>query len=315
MSRSWSTDITNTFMAFRWVSWKFLWIWTSLKLRWTRVCTSQCKCTISVSGVAGLDFIICLWWHGLVFYWGSLFVSICNLVLVAFERFELELFHWCKSKLILTMSHFNNEFKAVTHMNKNLINLCFLPMLHVNKWIIKLFYFIYRFVCVCIPLRHNELTNKRIIICIVCMYFGSVAANWGTPIIGKCENHGNLRIAFWISKSEMCALSSASCNWNLLNCSDANPSNDGFISWNCLFEHIKSLKCYELTRRCSHLPLCAGFTFELWCERLVWTLGMCTDAETVTDFLNYLHSQDTFIFIISAGQVFYSQNQLICLHP
>ena len=47
----------------------------------------------SLSGVAGLDFVICLWWHGQVFYWGSLFVSICNLVLVAFERFELQLVH------------------------------------------------------------------------------------------------------------------------------------------------------------------------------------------------------------------------------
>ena len=42
-----------------------------------------------------------------------------------------------------------------------------------------------RFVCVCFPLRHNELTNRRILICMVCMYFGSVAANWGTPVTGK----------------------------------------------------------------------------------------------------------------------------------
>ena len=32
------------------------------------------------------------------------------------------------------------------------------------------------------------------------------------------------------------------------------------ISQNCLFECIKNLQCFESTRRCSHLPLHAGFT-------------------------------------------------------
>ena len=49
----------------------------------------------------------------------------------------------------------------------------------------------FRFVCVCIPLRHGELTNRRIIICMVCMYFGSIAANWGTPVIGKQPRQNN----------------------------------------------------------------------------------------------------------------------------
>ena len=32
-----------------------------------------------------------------------------------------------------------------------------------------------------------------------------------------------------------------------------------------LFKDIKSLQCYELTRRCSHLLLCTGFTIDLSC--------------------------------------------------
>ena len=43
-------------------------------------------CLFSFIGVRILDFIICMWWHTNAFYWGSLFVSICNLILVAFER-------------------------------------------------------------------------------------------------------------------------------------------------------------------------------------------------------------------------------------
>ena len=34
-----------------------------------------------------LDFIICQCWHGQALYWAMIFVSVYNLVLIAFERF------------------------------------------------------------------------------------------------------------------------------------------------------------------------------------------------------------------------------------
>ena len=36
---------------------------------------------------APLDFFICQCWHGQALYWAMIFVSIYNLVLIAFERF------------------------------------------------------------------------------------------------------------------------------------------------------------------------------------------------------------------------------------
>ena len=48
------------------------------------------------------------------------------------------------------------------------------------------------------------------------------------------------------------------------------------ISWNCHFEFIESLQCYELTRRCSHLPLHAGYTIDLCCIPLVCTFDFFT---------------------------------------
>ena len=38
-------------------------------------------------GYLPLDFIICQTWHGQAIYWAMIFVSIYNLVLIAFERF------------------------------------------------------------------------------------------------------------------------------------------------------------------------------------------------------------------------------------
>ncbi len=52
-----------------------------------------------------------------------------------------------------------------------------------------------RFVCVCVPLKHNQLTNRRIMICIVSMYFASIVANWGTPLVGKSIFQ---KAEFWI---------------------------------------------------------------------------------------------------------------------
>ena len=34
-----------------------------------------------------LDFVICQCWHGQALYWAMIFVSVYNLVLIAFERF------------------------------------------------------------------------------------------------------------------------------------------------------------------------------------------------------------------------------------
>ena len=34
-----------------------------------------------------------------------------------------------------------------------------------------------------------------------------------------------------------------------------------------------------MPRRCRHLPLCAGFNIDLYCEPLVCAMWMCTDAE------------------------------------
>ena len=61
------------------------------------------------------------------------------------------------------------------------------------------------------------------------------------------------------------------------------------ISQKRLFKHINSLQCYELTRRCSHLPLCIDFfTIDLFCMPLVCALWMCIDAEIAIN-LSYLH--------------------------
>ena len=49
--------------------------------------------------------------------------------------------------------------------------------------------FHFRYICVCVPLKHNELSNRRLIICMVFMYFASVVANWDTPLVGKFSQH------------------------------------------------------------------------------------------------------------------------------
>ena len=59
------------------------------------------------------------------------------------------------------------------------------------------------------------------------------------------------------------------------------------VSQKYLFHHIKSLPYYELTRRCSHLPLSTDFTTDLCCMPSVCAMDMCIDAEVATD----LHSQ------------------------
>ena len=61
---------------------------------------------------------------------------------------------------------------------------------------------------------------------------------------------------------------------------------------NRLFEHINSLQCYGLTRRCSPLPLCGVFTIDLCCVHLVSTLWMCNETQQAMHF-NYLHIWDT----------------------
>ena len=44
------------------------------------------------------------------------------------------------------------------------------------------------------------------------------------------------------------------------------------LSQNRLFEHINSLQCYELTKRCSHLLLFIDFTIDLCCATSACTL-------------------------------------------
>ena len=53
------------------------------------------------------------------------------------------------------------------------------------------------------------------------------------------------------------------------------------ISQKRLIVSIKSLHCYELTRKCSRLFLCTSFTIDLWCVRTLW---ICTDVEIVRAF-------------------------------
>ena len=59
-----------------------------------------------------------------------------------------------------------------------------------------------------------------------------------------------------------------------------------------LFEHIKSLQCYEIDQEVQPSAFNAGFTIDLCRAPLVCALWMCTDAEIVT-IVNYLHLRDT----------------------
>ena len=64
-----------------------------------------------------------------------------------------------------------------------------------------------------------------------------------------------------------------------------------FIFQNCLFECIKSLKCYEMTRRCSHLPLCACFNIDLCC--VPWSVQCkCALMQKQRQIINYLQFRD-----------------------
>ena len=135
----------------------FRYVIYSLKL--FEIKLSSCITFLLCSGIPALDFIICQWWHTNAFYWGSMFVSICNLILVAFER-----------QVLLILGVPLRDDKKIQCVQCHLVSI----------YLSDLFVFV-----------HNELTNKRITICIICMYFGSVAANWGTPIIGKIPLYNN----------------------------------------------------------------------------------------------------------------------------
>ena len=54
------------------------------------------------------------------------------------------------------------------------------------------------------------------------------------------------------------------------------------ISRNCIFEHIKSLQCYDQEVQPS--PFFAHFAIDLCCIPLVWEFLMCTDVERAADF-------------------------------
>ena len=60
------------------------------------------------------------------------------------------------------------------------------------------------------------------------------------------------------------------------------------ISRKGLFKRIKSLQCYELTLRCSHLPSDTNFIIDLCSLPMIFPLWMCTDTKMTTDF-NSLH--------------------------
>ena len=83
---------------------------------------------------------------------------------------------------------------SVTKKLKSVISFFHCFTLKRNSQFIVTCYFVsalfhFRYICVCVPLKHNELSNRRLIICMVFMYFASVVANWGTPLVGKFSQH------------------------------------------------------------------------------------------------------------------------------
>ena len=61
-----------------------------------------------------------------------------------------------------------------------------------------------------------------------------------------------------------------------------SQAHSNCLSRNCVFECINSLRCYELTRRCSHLLLYIDITIDLPLVSILW---MCSDhSRYVTSF-------------------------------